>query len=105
MTSKSTEILHFLHIPDPKGVAFPYHRLLFSRHCTKDSETLDILLPCRRELSYFGVKVAITEPGFFLTDMTESERLSSNIQVLWDQTREKSGRSMARNTWHPVSEP
>ena len=56
----------------------------------------------RRELSYFGVKVAITEPGFFLTDMTESERLSSNIQVLWDQTREKSGRSMARNTWHPV---
>ncbi|XP_028607969.1 retinol dehydrogenase 16 [Grammomys surdaster] len=40
----------------------------------------------RRELSYFGVKVAIIEPGFFLTDVTSSVRLSSNIQMLWDQT-------------------
>ncbi|XP_028607952.1 retinol dehydrogenase 16-like [Grammomys surdaster] len=40
----------------------------------------------RRELSYFGVKVAIIEPGFFLTDVTNSARLSSNIQMLWDQT-------------------
>ncbi|XP_029338541.1 retinol dehydrogenase 16-like [Mus caroli] len=40
----------------------------------------------RRELSYFGVKVAIIEPGFFLTGVTSSARLSSNIQMLWDQT-------------------
>ncbi|XP_076776653.1 retinol dehydrogenase 16-like [Arvicanthis niloticus] len=40
----------------------------------------------RRELSYFGVKVAIIEPGFFLTDMTSSARVISNVQMLWDQT-------------------
>ncbi|XP_021061115.1 retinol dehydrogenase 16 [Mus pahari] len=40
----------------------------------------------RRELSYFGVKVAIIEPGFFLTGMVNSARLSSNTQMLWDQT-------------------
>ncbi|GAB1295678.1 RDH16 family member 1 [Apodemus speciosus] len=40
----------------------------------------------RRELSYFGVKVAIIEPGFFLTAVSNSARLSSNIQMLWDQT-------------------
>ncbi|XP_028607971.1 retinol dehydrogenase 16-like [Grammomys surdaster] len=40
----------------------------------------------RRELSYFGVKVAIIEPGFFLTPMSNSARLCSNIQMLWDQT-------------------
>nr|AAL02134.1 retinol dehydrogenase similar protein 2 [Mus musculus] len=40
----------------------------------------------RRELSYFGVKVAIIEPGFFLTGMASSARLSSNTQMLWDQT-------------------
>ncbi|XP_076776658.1 retinol dehydrogenase 16 [Arvicanthis niloticus] len=40
----------------------------------------------RRELSYFGVKVAIIEPGFFLTEVTSSARLSSNIQMMWNQT-------------------
>uniref|UniRef100_A0A8C6HJ22 RDH16 family member 2 n=1 Tax=Mus spicilegus TaxID=10103 RepID=A0A8C6HJ22_MUSSI len=40
----------------------------------------------RRELRYFGVKVAIIEPGFFLTGMVSSARLCSNIQMLWDQT-------------------
>jgi retinol dehydrogenase-16 len=43
-------------------------------------------LSCRRELRYFGVKVAIIEPGFFLTGMASSARLCSNIQMLWDQT-------------------
>ncbi|XP_076776660.1 retinol dehydrogenase 16-like [Arvicanthis niloticus] len=40
----------------------------------------------RRELSYFGVKVAIIEPGLFKTSMSDSARLSSNFQMLWDQT-------------------
>ncbi|XP_031205637.1 retinol dehydrogenase 16-like [Mastomys coucha] len=40
----------------------------------------------RRELSYFGVKVAIIEPGFFLTAMSDNARLSSDIQMLWDHT-------------------
>ncbi|XP_052021685.1 retinol dehydrogenase 16-like [Apodemus sylvaticus] len=40
----------------------------------------------RRELSYFGVKVAIIEPGFFMTAMSDSAMLSSKAQMLWDQT-------------------
>ncbi|XP_076776655.1 retinol dehydrogenase 16-like isoform X2 [Arvicanthis niloticus] len=40
----------------------------------------------RRELSYFGVKVAIIEPAFFLTDVTSSARVISNIQMLWKKT-------------------
>ncbi|XP_076410187.1 retinol dehydrogenase 16-like isoform X1 [Peromyscus maniculatus bairdii] len=39
----------------------------------------------RRELSYFGVKVAIIEPGFFKTAVSSSEKLSSNIKMMWDQ--------------------
>lgn len=40
----------------------------------------------RRELSYFGIKVAIVEPGFFRTEVTNGVTLSSNFQMLWDQT-------------------
>ncbi|XP_028617316.1 retinol dehydrogenase 16-like [Grammomys surdaster] len=40
----------------------------------------------RRELSHFGVKLAIIEPGYFKTPMTDSARISSNFQMLWDQT-------------------
>ncbi|XP_028642454.1 retinol dehydrogenase 16-like, partial [Grammomys surdaster] len=40
----------------------------------------------RRELSYFGVNVAIIEPGLFKTGMTSSARFSSDFQMLWDQT-------------------
>ncbi|XP_038936531.1 retinol dehydrogenase 16-like [Rattus norvegicus] len=40
----------------------------------------------RRELSYFGVKVAIVGPGFFRTNMSNSAILSSNFQMLWDET-------------------
>ncbi|XP_028640106.1 retinol dehydrogenase 16-like [Grammomys surdaster] len=40
----------------------------------------------RRELSYFGVKVAIIEPGLFKTGMTSNARISSNFQMLWEQT-------------------
>ncbi|XP_028613265.1 retinol dehydrogenase 16-like, partial [Grammomys surdaster] len=59
--------------------------LLKCSHC-ETSEVLDICLPCRRELSYFGVKVAIIEPGHFKTGMTSRGRLSSSFQMLWDQT-------------------
>ncbi|XP_051026195.1 retinol dehydrogenase 16-like isoform X2 [Acomys russatus] len=40
----------------------------------------------RRELSCFGVKVAIIEPGAFKTGVTNSERLSLNARMTWDQT-------------------
>ncbi|XP_076410176.1 retinol dehydrogenase 16-like [Peromyscus maniculatus bairdii] len=39
----------------------------------------------RRELSYFGVKVAIIEPGVFKTALSSSDRLSSNMNMVWDQ--------------------
>ncbi|XP_063111051.1 retinol dehydrogenase 16 [Cavia porcellus] len=39
----------------------------------------------RRELSYFGVKVAIIEPGWFKTNVTSSERFILSLQKLWDQ--------------------
>lgn len=100
VTSKSTELMPLSQNPSP----FPAHPrskgcglsspqalagvLMYSYWCShwKTSEALDILLSCRRELSYFGVKVAIIEPGFFLTEITSSARLSSNIQMLWDHT-------------------
>ncbi|KAL6075770.1 hypothetical protein STEG23_026508 [Scotinomys teguina] len=39
----------------------------------------------RRELSYFGVKVAIIEPGFFKTDISSTDSHSSNTKMVWDQ--------------------
>ncbi|XP_076776664.1 retinol dehydrogenase 7-like isoform X3 [Arvicanthis niloticus] len=39
----------------------------------------------RRELSYFGVKVAIIEPGGFKTNISDVKRLSHNLEKLWDQ--------------------
>ncbi|XP_040088929.1 retinol dehydrogenase 16-like isoform X1 [Oryx dammah] len=38
----------------------------------------------RRELSYFGVKVAMIEPGYFVTNMTRAEG-SGYLQALWNQ--------------------
>lgn len=38
----------------------------------------------RRELSYFGVKVAIIEPGAFKTALINNRRITS-IKTLWDQ--------------------
>lgn len=42
-------------------------------------------LPCRRELSYFGVKVAMIEPGYFNTDVTNPEKISRTTLEAWDR--------------------
>ncbi|XP_036156172.1 retinol dehydrogenase 16-like isoform X2 [Myotis myotis] len=39
----------------------------------------------RRELSHFGVKVAIIEPGFFKTFVTSPAMLSRSYQETWDK--------------------
>ncbi|XP_041527588.1 retinol dehydrogenase 16-like [Microtus oregoni] len=39
----------------------------------------------RRELSYFGVKVAIVEPGFFRTGVSNSDRHLCSAKMLWDR--------------------
>ena len=68
------------------GSGFDATVLLLVCSHRKTSDDLDIYLSYRRELSYFGVKVAIIEPGYFKTGMTNSARLSSNFQMMWDQT-------------------
>lgn len=42
-------------------------------------------LPCRRELSYFGVKVVMIEPGYFKTAVTIPKALSQGFQASWNQ--------------------
>ncbi|XP_004700596.1 retinol dehydrogenase 16-like [Echinops telfairi] len=37
----------------------------------------------RRELSFFGVKVAMIEPGFFKTGLTNKETMIQNSRTLW----------------------
>ncbi|XP_075863518.1 retinol dehydrogenase 16-like [Microcebus murinus] len=39
----------------------------------------------RRELAPFGVKVAIIEPGFFKTNMSNTERVLLQVQEVWDR--------------------
>ncbi|XP_058164277.1 retinol dehydrogenase 16 [Dasypus novemcinctus] len=39
----------------------------------------------RRELSYFGVKVAMIEPGYFKTGIASKERFVQSFQELWDR--------------------
>ncbi|XP_049739581.1 retinol dehydrogenase 7-like isoform X2 [Elephas maximus indicus] len=39
----------------------------------------------RREISSFGVKVAIIEPGFFKTEIINTETFLTKYQELWDQ--------------------
>lgn len=40
----------------------------------------------RRELSFFGVKVAIIEPGYFKTPISTAKKLCQDIQNVWDQS-------------------
>ncbi|XP_038170324.1 retinol dehydrogenase 16-like [Arvicola amphibius] len=39
----------------------------------------------RRELSYFGVKVAIVEPGFFRTGIIRNDQHFCSAKMLWDR--------------------
>uniref|UniRef100_A0A2K5E926 Retinol dehydrogenase 16 n=1 Tax=Aotus nancymaae TaxID=37293 RepID=A0A2K5E926_AOTNA len=39
----------------------------------------------RRELSYFGVKVAMIEPGYFKTAVTSKERFLKSFLEIWDR--------------------
>ncbi|KAM7113889.1 retinol dehydrogenase 16-like isoform 1-T2 [Molossus nigricans] len=39
----------------------------------------------RRELSHFGVKVAIIEPGYFKTPLANPEMISAKAKEAWDQ--------------------
>uniref|UniRef100_A0A3Q1MPA9 Retinol dehydrogenase 16-like n=1 Tax=Bos taurus TaxID=9913 RepID=A0A3Q1MPA9_BOVIN len=41
----------------------------------------------RRELSYFGVKVAMIEPGYFVTNMTQDEGFIGYLQALWNPAK------------------
>ncbi|XP_049640013.1 retinol dehydrogenase 16-like [Suncus etruscus] len=40
----------------------------------------------RRELSFFGVKVSIIEPGYFKTSISTAKKLCQDIQNTWDQS-------------------
>ncbi|XP_044142300.1 retinol dehydrogenase 7-like [Bufo gargarizans] len=43
----------------------------------------------RREMKPFGVKVCIIEPGFFNTQITNSEVLRKSLKYSWDNTSEE----------------
>lgn len=50
---------------------------------TESLTTLSVA--CRRELSPFGVKVAIIEPGSFQTNIASMESFLKSLQASWDQ--------------------
>lgn len=40
----------------------------------------------RQELCYFGVKVAMIEPGYFITNMTQGDSFLENLLTSWNPT-------------------
>ncbi|XP_036108458.1 retinol dehydrogenase 16-like [Molossus molossus] len=51
----------------------------------------------RRELSHFGVKVAIIEPGFFKTPLANPEMISAKAKEAWDQASPEVKESYGEN--------
>ena len=41
--------------------------------------------PPRLEMSHFGIKVSILEPGFFQTAITRLDLMEVNLRALWDR--------------------
>lgn len=39
----------------------------------------------RRDISYFGIKVCIIEPGFFKTEVTNLDPIERELHRLWNQ--------------------
>ncbi|XP_016048863.1 retinol dehydrogenase 16-like isoform X2 [Erinaceus europaeus] len=66
----------------------------------------------RREISTFGVKVTMIEPGYFKTPLTSSENLSENFRKAWEKARpevkdvygEKFLNSCSSGTFHGILE-
>ncbi|CAL8267781.1 unnamed protein product [Lota lota] len=50
----------------------------------------------RLDMSYFGIKVAIIEPGFFKTDITRHDLMEENLRALWDRLPQE-----VRDTYGP----
>lgn len=49
-------------------------------------EPCTLPLACRRELSPFGVKVAIIQPGYFQTNIGNAGRDTASARIMWNQT-------------------
>jgi len=69
----------------PPGNSLCCRFTIFSCFGLEDPDVLVPVSSCRRELSYFGVKVAVIEPGFFMTNMTAAEVFNGNLQAAWQQ--------------------
>lgn len=50
---------------------------------------ISVLCICRRELSFFGVKVIVVQPGYFKTYLTDIENISQSSQYAWDHASEE----------------
>lgn len=46
---------------------------------------MNLAFPHRLNMHAFGVKVICIEPGFFKTNVTDTEILMRNVQQLWDK--------------------
>ena len=53
------------------------------KYCTL--KYLKYSAPPRMEMSHFGIKVSILEPGFFQTAVTRHDLMEENLRALWDR--------------------